>query len=282
MDRNRQTVTDMWQEDTLRQLTELLRPREDVKALFLFGSSAESRQRFQDVWSDIDAVIVISDGAMDRYYPATDWLRPLGEIYAFDQSANGVHYSVTRICYTDFRRIDLIVTTESSFSRIDEWPSIPFWQGAQVLFSRSAAVDGVLAKTFERPELRLITPEQLESMANSFRFKGMLSVNKVMRGDLLIALHLALEMVQDCCVLAMLLRDRAEGTSHHRTGGVGNLAVAELDAVRQPYTAAGILATLESCAVMFDRLASQWSDRYRESRHPLIAWIEHARRHLPG
>jgi hypothetical protein len=115
---------------------------------------------------------------------------------------------------------------------------------------------------------------------NSFWFKGMLAVTKVVRNDLLIALHLALEMVQDCCVLGMLLRDRLEGTAHHRHGGVGNETVSQLAPTRQPYTASGILDSLEQSSLAFDRLAAQWSDDYQEQRHPLLAGINTARQAL--
>lgn len=74
----------------------------------------------------------------------------------------------------------------------------------------------------------------------------------------------------------MLIRDRTEGTSHHRTGGIGNDVVAHLDGARQAYTGAGLLRTIEACAIAFDRLAGQWSTAYRDKQHPLFAWIEHA------
>jgi hypothetical protein len=102
----------------------------------------------------------------------------------------------------------------------------------------------------------------------------------VARGDLLIALHLALEMVQDCCVLGMLLRDRAEGTAHHRHGGIGNDRVRELEATRFPYTAAGILDMIEQAAVVHDDLASRWAGRLVQQRAPLLAWIDRARQAL--
>jgi hypothetical protein len=111
---------------------------------------------------------------------------------------------------------------------------------------------------------------------NGFWFKGIVAVQKVVRDDLLVALHLSLGMIQDCCVLAMMLRDRETGTTRHR-GGTGNDMVAELEATRQPHTAAGILASIEQTAIHFDRLAARWSIEYRVSRYPLIAWIEVAR-----
>jgi hypothetical protein len=64
--------------------------------------------------------------------------------------------------------------------------------------------------------------DQFEQMTNDFRFKGMLAVAKVARSDLLVALHLSLDLIRDCCVLAMQLRDWETGTDHHRTGDAAN------------------------------------------------------------
>ncbi|MCL4393889.1 MAG: hypothetical protein M1482_03620 [Chloroflexi bacterium] len=89
---------------------------------------------------------------------------------------------------------------------------------------------------------------------------------------------MALDMVRDCCVLGMLLRDRAAGTTHHRTGGAFNDVVAQLDRARQPYTPSGILDTIEQCSVAFDHLAAEWSKDYVPRRQPLLAWIGFARR----
>jgi hypothetical protein len=102
----------------------------------------------------------------------------------------------------------------------------------------------------------------------------------VARDDRLIAFHLALDMVRDCCVLLMMLRDRAEGTNHHREGGIGNRLAAELGSVVQPPTAAGILAMIEVSSILFDELAARWSDIYTGHRQPLLARIRYARKEL--
>ncbi|MBN1660872.1 MAG: hypothetical protein JXA93_20925 [Anaerolineae bacterium] len=63
-------------------------------------------------------------------------------------------------------------------------------------------------------------------------------------------------------MLGMMLRDRVEGTTHHRAGGIGNRVVAQLRDTEQPYTAAGILTIAEQSSVAFDELACQWSEDY--------------------
>ena len=114
-------------------------------------------------------------------------------------------------------------------------------------------------------------------MSHRFWFKSMVAGYKVVRHDLLIALHLALDLVRDCCVLGMLLRDRAEHTDHHREGGVGNQIVDLLKTTQQPYTASGILDMIEQSSILFDQLASEWSEAYQAHRYPLLNWLHHIR-----
>jgi hypothetical protein len=78
-------------------------------------------------------------------------------------------------------------------------------------------------------------------MANAFWFKAVQAVLKVVRGNRLIALHLALDLLRDCCVLEMLLRDRDTGTSVHRDGGRGNAFVDGLRGAPPGYGPGAIL-----------------------------------------
>jgi len=264
-------------ENTIQDLIALLQPNQNVRAVYLFGSCACSGARAQrDVWSDVDVLVIVDEQAMGDFYPTVDWLESLGELHAYEQ--NGSEFTnTTRVCFTDFRRIDFVFTTESALEQVEAWPLVAFWKGTRLLFSRSSLVDEILARPFERPKPPVISSEQFQTMVNHFWFKGQVAITKVVRNDLLIALHLALEMVQDCCVLGMLLRDRSEGTSHHREGGAGNLVVDQLQATRFPYTAVGILDGIEQASITFDSLASQWSDDYRAHRHPLLGWLKDAR-----
>lgn len=265
-----------WQAATLQDLTRLLSSDPAVRALALFGSGLQPEP---DLWSDLDLLIVMEESAKERFYPDTGWLSPVGELYTWDQSANPF-VSVTRACFRDFRRLDLLITTEAALEQLDQWPSVAFWHGTRVLFSRSPRAEALLARELTAPLPGLMTNAQFQAMVNGFWFKGMLAVTKVTRNDLLIALHLALEMEQECCVLGMLLRDRAEGTAHHRHGGMGNEMVRRLPTAGLPYTAAGILDRIERASAAFDELAARWSATYTAQREPLCAWIELARRSL--
>src|SRR5205823_1290369 len=127
-------LSDRWQEAAIEAVVRLLQPDEAVRALALFGTATQPQP---DVWSDIDMLLVVDEAAKERFHPALDWLKPLGELYTWDQSA-GPWTSVTRACFADFRRIDFVITTEAALEQVDEWPHVPFWKGTRTLFSRSA------------------------------------------------------------------------------------------------------------------------------------------------
>lgn len=267
--------TDLWQEATLQELTTLLQHNQDVLTLATFGSSIDSQIQ-RDFWSDIDVLLVVSDGAMVRFYPAIEWLQPLGTLYAYEQSANAFS-ATTRVCFQDLRRIDILISTETQFTQIEKWPRVPFWKGVTILFSRSHQVEALLSSSFAPPAPSLVSAEAFVMMVHDFWFKALVAVYKIVRNDLLVALHLALDLVRDCCVLKMMLRDRAEGTNIHREGGIGNQFVRQLEENQQPYTALGILATVEQSTHAFDELATRWSDTYQKKHEPLQAWIGLAR-----
>jgi hypothetical protein len=84
-------------------------------------------------------------------------------------------------------------------------------------------------------------------------------VYKVVRNDLLIALHLAQELIRDCSVLGMMLRDRATGTNIHKHGGIGNQIVAQLEVTQKPFTPVGILDSIRESNEVFENLACEWS-----------------------
>jgi Streptomycin adenylyltransferase len=259
-----------WQAPAIHDLVTLLEPDEAVQALLLKGSLSNPQIQ-ADSWSDVDVTIVVADGFLHTFFPTIAWLAPLGELYTFSQSSDE-RTRTTRACFADFRRLDCVFVQECDFS-IQAIHS----EAVQPLFSRSPLVDGILAKaTLTVPPVATVTSEQFEQMVNAFWFKGMLTTSKVMRNDLLIATHLALELVQDTCVLAMMLRDREKGTSHHREGGMGNALIAQLDAERHPYTPIGLLESVKQSSILFDTLAAQWSADYQARRHPLLAWISYA------
>ena len=264
-----------WQDEAVRGLRAELEADEGVRGLVVIGSVTRADLEI-DMWSDLDVAVVIDDRAVHRFGSSVDWAASVGEIYAYSRSKTE-YYGVTRVYFTDGRRIDFVIIPASSLEKIDGWEHNPLRYNNECIFSRSPALDLALSRTFSPPTLKPVSPEELDRLANDFWFKGMLAVSKVGRNELLVALHLSLDMIRDCLVLAMMLRDRATVTDHHRDGAHGNHFVAELESTHRPYTAEGILLSIEESALAFDRLMPQLVEGYQPRRGPLVDWIAKAR-----
>ena len=151
------------------------------------------------------------------------------------------------------------------------------WAGHRVLFSRSPELGAALARGLPRPAYSPPRPERLGEMASRFWFAASVAVYKVVRGDLLIASHLALELQQDCLVLAMMLRDRDAGTTHHPKGGQDEELLRYLLLAPPPPSPAGLLDVIEHSARAYDELCAEWSPAHAERREPLLRMIRRAR-----
>lgn len=264
-----------WQENMLENLTLYFEPNANILGLLLFGSYIQPGYPSDD-WSDIDILVVVRDDELKNFFPSVEWLKPLGKIYTFSQPSDN-YTCTTRICFEDFSRIDLVITTEANLTEISKWSSIPFFSGSKVLFSRSPVVDNIATKRFSKQDNPSVTQEQFNEIVRNFRFKSMLAVYKVVRGDLLIALHLSQDLIRDCSVLGMILRDRATGTNIHKHGGTGNKLVSQLEVTQKPFSPLGILDSIKESNIIFERLACEWSNSYQEYRQPLLDWIEKAK-----
>jgi hypothetical protein len=269
-------ASDGWQQKAIKRVKAVLEADEDVKGLVLIGSYTRDDIK-TDIWSDVDIVVVVADQAVSKFYPATDWISPIGEPYCFNQSSTD-DYSVTRAYQIDGSRLDFMIVSESSLKAIGEWEDNPLRYINTCLFSRSPVLDEALGMSFPPAVLKPVPPEQFDRTANDFRFKGMLAVSKIGREELLVALHLSLDMIRDCLVLAMMLRDREAGSNHHRDGSQGNHFIAKLQSTQQPYSAQGILNSIEQSALAFDRLAVQFRDGYEPRSEPLLEWVRQARK----
>jgi hypothetical protein len=261
-----------WQADLLGKLVSYFEPQEDVLGLFLFGSYSKPDVHF-DAWSDIDLLLVVKNDRLDRFFPTVEWTKHFGALYTYDQSSDEFKCT-TRTCFEDFRRVDFVITTEEKLAKIAEWSSVPFAAGARILFSRSQVVADVSQPGNPQPKLTPVTEEQFLEMVRKFRFKSMLAVYKVVRNDLLIALHLSLDLIRDCSVLGMMLRDRKTGTNIHKEGGQGNQLVAQLQSTQKPFTSLGILDSIKESNQVFETLACEWSSDYQENFQMLFDWIE--------
>ena len=264
----------LWHESMLNKLISYFDQNEDVLGLLLFGSL--SKANFQsDFWSDIDILVVVKDNKLGQFFPAVEWMNILGSLYTYNQSSNEFTYT-TRICFDNFNRVDFIFATEENLSRVNEWKSIPFFSGIKVIFSRSPIIDQIANQQYVQQKTPSVTEAQFLEIVRDFRFKSMLAVYKVVRDDLLIALHLTQDLIRDCCVLGMMLRDRETGTNVHKEGGRWNQLVEDLEITQHPFTSLGILDSIKGSNLVFEKLACEWSSDYREERDLLFDWIEKA------
>ncbi len=264
-----------WHPEMLVKLVSHLEPDPDILGLILFGSCSLSPSSVDD-WSDIDLLLVVSDQSLERFYPTLAWLEDFGKVYTYSQSADDTMFT-TRVCFEDFKRLDFVITTQRKLIAIDHWDRVPDLNNAKILFSRSKVVAEVPKLPFNQPKFPPLPPDQFQHMVRDFRFKSMLAVTKVVRDDLLIALHLTQDLVRDCCLLAMMIRDRATGTRVHKQGGIGNDTVKELENTRHPFTPIGILESIQACNLSFENLAGEWSRTYVDNRQPLLDWIDKAK-----
>ena len=114
-------------------------------------------------------------------------------------------------------------------------------------------------------------------MAGPFWFKAAVAITKVVRNDLLIGAHLALDLARDCLVLQMMRRDREKGTTIHRTGGWGNELIDQLAVSEQQPSAQKILDLIQWSCETFDALATTLSPAYTPRAPYLLPTLDHAR-----
>ena len=265
----------LWNADMLDKLISHFESNEDVVGLLLFGSYSKPEADYDD-WSDLDIFLVVKNEQLKKFFPTIEWLDAFGKLYTYAQSSDEF-ICTTRACFEDFSRIDFVITTEEKLMKLDQWSHVPFDDGATLVFSRSKVVDEFPRQSIQPREFSPTTEDQFLGLVRDFRFKSMLAVYKVVRHDLLIALHLAQDLIRDCCVLGMLLRDRAMGTNIHKHGGTGNQLVAQLETTQKPFTSIGILDSIQASHEIFEKLAREWSPTYQEDRHLLLEWIEKAK-----
>jgi hypothetical protein len=105
----------------------------------------------------------------------------------------------------------------------------------------------------------------------AFHFDAVLAAVKAARGDILIGAHLTLQLARHILVIAMLLRDRESGTTHHRFGGSRWDAWApRLAGAPAPYTRAGITAAIRSYSTMLTEIAASWEPPPQLDHAPLL------------
>ncbi len=238
----------------LDDLTSILKNMNGFVSLSVFGSMANNSTL--DIWSDIDALLVVKDESINDYFPQSDWLEKIGKIFTIQQSSND-RSNTFKIIYDDFRKIDLIITKESKVLEGD-----PFWAKQNVLFSNSDLVTKRLSVSNENNTRFDEKSYHLDKLSDEFWFMAYTALTKIMRDDLLIGFHLTLDLYKMCLVLAMWIRDRETGTNIHRIGGIKNELIEELNIKVDDFSKKGFIMLIDKCSKEYDTLASRWSDNY--------------------
>lgn len=265
-----------WQEESLSGLSTFFRRDRRVRALVLTGSMATPGATVDD-WSDVDLKIILAAAALPEYYDSVAWVARFGELLASDRVESD-YGKTLRLCLTPFRRFDLTFIPESVLKTAATLRSNPFGGNRRIVWSRLPKLNCLIASI--PPPAPFVDPSgaQLRKIAEDFWFKAAIAIAKAARRDLLVALHLALDLQRDCLLLQMLLRDRRLGTNVHRFGGWGDDIVAELMPRRRRKGSQQVLDVIERACACFDALSGRISPDYAARTPKFKDAMERARR----
>ena len=264
-----------WQWALLNDLSERLWNGEDVRALILTGSLADDSVA-EDEWSDLDLTIVVSDNAVARFFSSRDWLESFGQIVGLEQH-DGADVKTVRVCFAPCKRVDVSLIPRSVLSRSVKQKGAAVCRAHAVIWSKIPELDSWISSLFLDPALAKVADYDIAQMADNFWFKASVAFGKTMRNDLLVALHLALDLARDCLVLQMMRRDREKGTTIHRFGGFGNDMVSRLCTGNRTYSPVEILDLVIRSGELFDELACDLSPVYTPRSSLLLPAIERAK-----
>ena len=264
-----------WQARSVEQLSQFFRNEPDAKAFVLTGSLAAAHVQ-EDAWSDVDASIVVADRALDLHYLSTGWLHALGRVVGVERHEHPLMRTL-RVCLEGFQRLDLVFVAESALEHPSLWERNPFHPSYIVQWSKLPGLETQIASLPVPAEYQGVPGEAIEEMVEAFWLRAAVVITKVVRNDLLIGLHLALDLARDSLVLQMMRRDREKGTAIHRVGGWGNELVARLSWNGQGDSSGGILDLLRSSCEVFDELAPDMLPGYSPRGPLLLPSIESAR-----
>ena len=210
----------LWQNDTLEELKNILLKDDWVKSIILIGSLANESIKI-DFWSDIDIKIITSEAIASNYYEDTSWLNTLWNIFTIDKNHVGIYYTI-RVCFDDFRCIDIVFITINENTNNIQIPKI-----YKILHNTIPNIENIIEKTSDN-SYTWINIEWLKSFEKWFIHKSRVAITKVMRNDLIMAQHLTIDLARDCLVLQMNLRDIKFNTNIHRTWWYGNEIINEI------------------------------------------------------
>jgi len=259
-ERSSMAMTSDWHQGLIEEIGAFFEQDADARAVVVSGSVADPVVA-QDAWSDVDIKVVLADAAVARYFPATDWLLRFGK---HESAVIGVERHDGAL---DYRRLDVVLVPESTLAEPSFWSHGSLQAANAIVWSRLPGLAGLLAEVPDPDPFVPASEADVMAMADPFWFQAAVAIGKVVRDDLLIGAHMALELARTCLVLQMMRRDRERGTNVHRTGGWGNEAV-EMVWPGAPGTAAAgtsarnILDLVERSCEAFDTLAADLAPSY--------------------
>ena len=237
-----------WRDEMLKQLEEMFENDTDVISLSLFGSTSKPNVQ-PDRWSDHDILLVVKDGALDRFYPTREWLRVFGEIFGIVQNKDDIHCNV-KVVFSDFKKLDFVICTETQAVH-----ELKVLTRQKVVFSKKESITELLANA--PVSLGFYEEFPFTNLFEDFWYVSFVAVSKLVRNDLLISLHQSLELYRECLELGMWLRDREIKTNIHRVGGHRNDLVEKMNIQLTGLSKKDILSIIEQCGREFDKLAKE-------------------------
>jgi hypothetical protein len=265
-----------WHTRAIEQLSQLFDKEPDARAFVLSGSLA-AEEIHVDVWSDVDAMVILAECALGRYFLSTAWLHPFGQLVGVERHESRAAKTL-RVCLEGFQRFDLTFISESALRSPSLWDRNPFHPSYAVVWSRLVDLETLIASLPAPSEYQDIAREEIERKVNEFWFKAAQAIVKVVRKDMLIGLHLALDLVRDSLVLQMMRRDREKRTVVHRIGGWGNELATRFAWGGQEGTGVEVLSLIGVSCEVFDELASELLPDYEQRGALLYPSIDHAKR----
>lgn len=272
-------LTNDWHQDAVAKIKASLTPRSEVLAVAVFGSIAALPDR-RDELSDVDLLIVVAAEVYDTYALERHWLKEIGQIVGLERlETDG--YTTLRVCLADFRRFDIVVATDESVLSHRLWRAGFLGQPVHILFCRSEALASTLEDSPSVPSRLMASPQAFSDLAERFWFRAALAGYKVARKDRWVALHQVLDLARECCVLAMMLRDRTQAERALASNReIHNVLIRALANTDSENSAIGILGLIESCAEVFDDLSERWSESCTRRSPALREWLALCRHRL--
>lgn len=246
-------MSNTWHDSTLKHISSILKANNDVIALYVFGSFNESVSEM-DQWSDLDLLTIVKDGSINNFYPEINWLSSIGKIFAYEQSSNK-YQCTSKVIFEDNKKIDVLIAKESDLTN-------EMFQDKklQLIFSKSDKINDTLFTQVSKPTNFGLY--QIDQLSNTFWYLAYAALVKTHRNDLIIGLHLTLDLYKKYLELLMWFRDKELNTNIHRVGGLHNDKIANLHFNNSIGNKEAIIEMITNVTIEFDLLAQQWDPNY--------------------